>query len=133
MADANKYTGYSRRHRGMARLSSSEMSSDALQKRFDNARFTFYDVSKGACGTTNVASDFVVALNSDQYGDGYPGPHCGETITITANGKTTTAVIEDECPGCPYAGLDLSRGLFDFFADESAGVIYGSWDFTNGN
>lgn len=46
MADANKYTGYSRRHRGMARLSSSEMSSDALQKRFDNARFTFYDVSK---------------------------------------------------------------------------------------
>lgn len=31
-----------------------------------------------------------------QYGDGYPGPHCGETVTITANGKTATAVIEDE-------------------------------------
>lgn len=47
------------------------------------------------------------------------------------NGKTATATILDECPGCPYGGLDLSRGLFDFFASESEGVIYGSWDFVS--
>ena len=35
----------------------------------------------------------------------------------------------DECPGCPYGGLDFSRGLFDFFASESAGVLYGEWNF----
>lgn len=48
---------------------------------------------------------------------------------MTYNGQTTTATITDECPGCPYGGLDLSRGLFTFFAPESAGVIYGTWDF----
>jgi hypothetical protein len=51
---------------------------------------------------------------------------------MTYNGKTTTAQITDECPGCPYGGLDLSRGLFDFFSDESAGVIYGTWNFGSG-
>jgi hypothetical protein len=34
-----------------------------------------------------------------------------------------------QCPGCPYGGLDLTEGLFKFFADESAGIIYGEWDF----
>jgi len=41
-----------------------------LQKRYDNARFTFFDTGLGACGTTNKASDFIVALNSPQYGNG---------------------------------------------------------------
>lgn len=45
-ADANEYTGYARRHRGKARLPSTEWDSDVLQKRFDNARFTFYDVGE---------------------------------------------------------------------------------------
>lgn len=30
-----------------------------LQRRFDQARFSYYDVGLGACGKTNVASDFV--------------------------------------------------------------------------
>lgn len=33
-----------------------------------------------------------------------------------------------QCPTCPYGGLDLSRGLFEFFASEGD-VIYGSWSF----
>ncbi|KAG6335157.1 hypothetical protein ID866_3941 [Astraeus odoratus] len=53
-------------------------------------------------------------------------------ITITVNGRSTQAQIMDECPGCPYAGLDFSEGLFKFFADESAGVLYGSWVFGSG-
>ncbi|EKM83012.1 hypothetical protein AGABI1DRAFT_111543 [Agaricus bisporus var. burnettii JB137-S8] len=98
-------------------------------KRVEHARWTFYDVGLGACGKTNVPSDFIVALNSPQFGGGYPGPHCFQTITMKYGGKTAKAQIMDQCPGCPYGGLDLSRGLFDFFASEDLGVIYGSWSF----
>ncbi|KJA27177.1 hypothetical protein HYPSUDRAFT_106555, partial [Hypholoma sublateritium FD-334 SS-4] len=91
---------------------------------FDGARFTFYAAGLGACGKTNSASDFIVALNSAQY-DG--GAHCFETITITVNGETQSAQIVDECPGCPFAGLDFSAGLFTAFAPESVGVLTGSW------
>lgn len=102
-----------------------------LYKRFDNAKFTFYDVGKGACGHTNQGSEFVVAVNSAQYGKDYPGPHCFKEITITYNGKSAQASVVDECPGCPCGGLDLSRGLFDYLADENQGVIYGSWWFND--
>ncbi|EIN07546.1 hypothetical protein PUNSTDRAFT_103565 [Punctularia strigosozonata HHB-11173 SS5] len=119
-----------RRHNGIAKRASGDIQ---LHKRFSNARFTFYDVGLGACGINNVPSDFIVALNSAQYGGGYPGPHCFAMITITVNGKTAQAQITDECPGCPYGGLDFSRGLFDHFADESVGVLYGEWSFNDGS
>ena len=38
-----------------------------------------------------------------------------------------------QCPGCPWSGLDFSRGLFDFFAPESVGVLYGTWSFNSIN
>ncbi|KZT28170.1 hypothetical protein NEOLEDRAFT_1176313 [Neolentinus lepideus HHB14362 ss-1] len=100
-----------------------------LSKRVDNARLTWYDVGLGACGQTNVASDFVVALNADDFGAGYPGPHCFQNIVITAEGKTATAQIVDKCPGCPEGGLDLSEGLFSYFANPSVGVLTGSWNY----
>ncbi|KAH9952197.1 hypothetical protein B0H21DRAFT_18241 [Amylocystis lapponica] len=95
-----------------------------LQKRFDGARFTFYNTQTGnsnACGTIDQNSDFIVALNTAQY-DG--GSHCYEQITMSYGGKTTTATITDE--------LDLSPGLFSFFADTSMGEIYGTWDYNTG-
>ncbi|KAI0340557.1 hypothetical protein BDW22DRAFT_1297320, partial [Trametopsis cervina] len=61
-----------------------------------------------------------------QYGS---GGHCYEKITITYGGKTVSAQIVDECPGCPYGGLDLSPGLFSYLSSPDAGVIYGSWDY----
>ncbi|KAI5114973.1 hypothetical protein M0805_006740 [Coniferiporia weirii] len=102
--------------------------SKGLQKRFDNERFTNYDITVGttACGKTYSNSDFVVALNSDQYGS---GGDCFKSITISAEGKTTNAQIVDECPGCPNGGLDLTEGLFSYFADLDVGVITGSWNF----
>ncbi|KAG5728346.1 Allergen Asp f 7 [Termitomyces sp. T112] len=117
------------RHYQLAKRAAGEVE---LHKRFSSARWTFYAVGLGACGKTNVPSDFIVALNSAQFGGGYPGPHCFETITMTYNGKTATATIMDECPGCPFGGLDLSTGLFTFFAPESVGVLYGEWSFNNG-
>ncbi|KAL0579970.1 hypothetical protein V5O48_002054 [Marasmius crinis-equi] len=97
-----------------------------LQKRFDNSRFTFYAPGLGACGGTNSESDFIVALNAPQW-DG--GSHCGQTITISYNGKSTSAQIVDLCPSCAFGALDLSPSLFSFFASQDLGVIQGSWDF----
>lgn len=97
-----------------------------LEKRFEGAKFTLYDAGLGACGKTNSNSDFIVALNAIQFGS---GGYCFQTVTITANGKTTTAQVTDECMGCPYGGLDFSRGLFNYFAPESVGILTGSWYF----
>ncbi|KAJ6547382.1 hypothetical protein B0H19DRAFT_1165314 [Mycena capillaripes] len=52
-------------------------------------------------------------------------------IEITYNGNTAQAQVVDECPGCPWGALDFSRGLFDHFASEDKGVIYGSWVFAD--
>ncbi|KAI0029873.1 hypothetical protein K488DRAFT_29270, partial [Vararia minispora EC-137] len=104
----------------------------ALEKRdFTNARFTYYDITVGqvACEGYYKASDFVVALNSQQYGTYWKSQYCFNTITISYGGKTTTAQIVDECPGCPHGGLDLTQGLFQYFADTSQGVLYGTWSF----
>ncbi|KAG2041797.1 RlpA-like double-psi beta-barrel-protein domain-containing protein-containing protein [Suillus americanus] len=99
---------------------------DMYKRDYANSRLTYYAVGLGACGTTNQPSDFIVALNSAQFGG---GSHCYEMISITVNGLTALAQITDECPGCPFAGLDLSQGLFQFFAPLGSGVIYGSWSF----
>ncbi|KAF5387110.1 hypothetical protein D9615_001860 [Tricholomella constricta] len=117
------------RHQQIAKRQSGEVE---LHKRFSGSRWSFYDVGLGACGKHNVESDFIVALNSAQYGGGYPGPQCFKTITMTFNGKTAQATIMDECPGCPYGGLDLSRSLFRYFAAESVGIIHGEWHFGAG-
>lgn len=123
---ANYHEQHARRHSGVAKRSKADV---GLHKRFSNARFTFYAAGLGACGKTNSDNDFIVALNQAQYGS---GSDCFKEITITANGKTHGATIVDECPGCPYGGLDMSKALFDFFAAESLGVITGSWDFASG-
>ncbi|KZT74168.1 hypothetical protein DAEQUDRAFT_655203, partial [Daedalea quercina L-15889] len=97
-----------------------------LEKRqsYDNARFTYYAVGLGACGITNSASDYIVALDSALYD---ASNECFQMITLSYNGKTAQAQITDRCPGCPSGGLDLSQGLFQYFADTSEGVIYGEW------
>ncbi|OCB90763.1 hypothetical protein A7U60_g2007 [Sanghuangporus baumii] len=104
---------------------------DLGKRTFSNARLTWYDPSVGitACGGTFSNNDHVVALNSQQFGSGFPGPNCGKNIRITVGGKSATAQVVDNCPGCPFAGLDLTEGLFSVFADLSVGVLTGSWDF----
>ncbi|KIK46335.1 hypothetical protein CY34DRAFT_41815, partial [Suillus luteus UH-Slu-Lm8-n1] len=89
------------------------------KRDFTDARFTYYAVGLGACGTTNQPGDF-------QFGG---GENCYKEITITYNGLTASAQIVDECMGCPYGGLDFSEGLFQFFTPLGSGVITGSWSF----
>ncbi|KAK1229639.1 hypothetical protein PQX77_007274 [Marasmius sp. AFHP31] len=92
-------------------------------------RLTYYQTGLGACGGYNNPGDFIVALNSAQYGGGYPGPNCGKSITISYGGKTSIATIVDECPTCDYGDLDLSQGLFEFFDSTDKGVLQGEWWF----
>ncbi|KAH7912138.1 RlpA-like double-psi beta-barrel-protein domain-containing protein-containing protein [Hygrophoropsis aurantiaca] len=102
-----------------------------LSKRqtFTGARFTYFADGLGACGIYSQPTDYIVALNSDQYGS---GGYCFQMITITYGGQTTQAQIVDECPGCGWGELDFSQGLFEYFADTSVGEIYGTWWFDNG-
>ncbi|PVF95567.1 hypothetical protein CPB86DRAFT_671622, partial [Serendipita vermifera] len=88
--------------------------------------------SSGACGQYNVPSDFIVALNAAQFEiGGYPSPQCGRGITIHYGGRSAHATVMDECPfgACNFGDLDLSQGLFEYFAPTSAGVFYMEWEF----
>lgn len=126
VALANPHGANHARHAEIAKRAAGHVD---VHKRFSGSRWTFYATGQGACGKWNNDGDFIVALNSAQYGGGYPGPQCFKQIVMSYGGKTTTATIVDECPGCPYGGLDLSPGLFSFFADQGKGVINGEWHF----
>ncbi|CCL98950.1 uncharacterized protein FIBRA_00958 [Fibroporia radiculosa] len=118
-----------RRHDSLAHRPRGDL---VRRQSYSNARFTYYAVGLGGCGETSTPNQFVVALDADLYGDVSPSPECFKTITITANGKTTTATIVDKCPGCPSGGLDMSNSLFEYFADLSVGVLTGSWSYGSG-
>jgi len=113
------------RHHELARRAESNVQ---LFQRDPGSRWTFYNAetgSAGSCGDFLSNSGFTVAMNADQMNSGW----CNKPITMTFGGKTTTAIIKDTCPGCPWNGLDLTEGLFNFFAASSAGVITGDWEF----
>ena len=76
----------------------------------------------------------IVALAADvmEQWTGNPNlnPNCGKSITISHNGKTAQATIEDTCPGCSGNSLDLTPSLFEVFADLSVGRVSGvEWWF----
>ncbi|KAJ4486187.1 RlpA-like double-psi beta-barrel-protein domain-containing protein-containing protein [Lentinula aciculospora] len=94
--------------------------------------FTYYVAGLGACGTTNTANDFIVALNSDQW-DG--GSHCYEMVTLSYGGKTVTAQVTDQCPTCAYGQLDLTYSLFASLSGGDPNQIGemqgGTWSFAD--
>ncbi|KIJ55840.1 hypothetical protein M422DRAFT_109174, partial [Sphaerobolus stellatus SS14] len=92
--------------------------------------FTYYEPGLGACGSTNSASDLIVAVPPEtfaSYGSQLSNgnPVCGKKIILEANGKTVTATVEDKCPGCSANDIDLSPAAFKKFADLSVGRIHG--------
>ncbi|KAI9339568.1 hypothetical protein DFJ73DRAFT_567604 [Zopfochytrium polystomum] len=92
-----------------------------------SGRMTYYDpsVGYGSCGTVEAATSLIVAMNSPQYSLS----DCYKYVCITYNGISVQAKITDQCPGCPFGGLDASPALFDKFADEAVGVFIMSWDY----
>ncbi|RPD65946.1 hypothetical protein L226DRAFT_519509 [Lentinus tigrinus ALCF2SS1-7] len=103
-----------------------ESATDALERRYDNARFTYYDAGENACGGYDSNRDYVIAISPSLYNN---GAHCYKTVTLQYNGQQVKAKVTDECPGCKDAEADLSRPLFAHLAPLDEGVIYGQWWF----
>ncbi|KAI0445291.1 hypothetical protein F4803DRAFT_165854 [Xylaria telfairii] len=113
----------------------------------DSAKYsgdiTYYTLGLGACGYDDSGVDLtkhIVALShADWYARGSgtslglnePNhPWCDQTITITAGGKSTTALVHDICPGCVSGAIDVSESVFDaLFGGLGAGREQASWTF----
>ncbi|KAJ4307366.1 hypothetical protein N0V84_012786, partial [Fusarium piperis] len=99
-----------------------------------SGEFTYYDIGMGACGEDDSGKDEsenIVALSHLLMGPVSNGnPMCGKTITIKANGKTTTAVVKDKCMGCSINDIDVSKKCFkEISGDLEAGRIEVEWWF----
>ncbi|KAL7420484.1 hypothetical protein Q5752_004434 [Cryptotrichosporon argae] len=104
-----------------------------VEKRITHTgQATYFEVGLGACGSYNVDTDMIVALNSAQY-EANDGGNCGQYLEIenTSNGKTAYAYVADECPSCAYGSLDMSPALFSELSggDMDEGVFPISWHF----
>ncbi|KAL6160149.1 hypothetical protein ACJQWK_09460 [Exserohilum turcicum] len=77
---------------------------------------TGYTLPKGVFGTALTDSDWNSAGN------------CGACMSVTGpSGKTITAMVVDQCPGCGPHHLDLFTNAFTQLADLSLGVMDVKW------
>ncbi|KAK5992350.1 Allergen Asp f 7-like protein [Cladobotryum mycophilum] len=95
---------------------------------------TYYTIGMGACGHDDSGQDNsenVVALPHDLMGTQSNGnPMCGKTITIYANGKSTTALVVDKCMGCKGGDIDVSEKVFkELFGSLDGGRLGCTWSF----
>ncbi|THX31145.1 barwin-like endoglucanase [Aureobasidium pullulans] len=80
--------------------------------------FTEYTLPSGVYGTALSDSNWSNAAN------------CGACVSVKGpNGKSITAMITDQCPGCGTNHLDLYENAFTQLAAKSAGIINVSWDY----
>ncbi|KAF9453787.1 hypothetical protein P691DRAFT_812400 [Macrolepiota fuliginosa MF-IS2] len=115
---------HERRHWGTRR---SRHRSDVAPVKRGGATFTWFHPGQGACGGHNGDSDFIVAISHLIWNN---GAHCGDSITITYEGKSVQATVVDECMGCDSDHIDLSPGLLHHIAGPGTDMISdGSWSF----
>lgn len=106
-----------------------------LGSGFLTGDLTYYAVGLGACGEDDSGKDMtenIVAMSAATMGSQSNGnPMCGKTIKIfnNANGKSSTGVIHDKCPGCNAGSIDVSQKLFEELADLADGRIDISWNW----
>ncbi|KAJ6554792.1 hypothetical protein B0H19DRAFT_1263090 [Mycena capillaripes] len=135
-------THSARGHSGLAqRLTPSNTSAlEGLERRdqFVGVPMTWYPTDTGAdacTGKNHLDSDWYVAMNYNQFGDG--SACCGKQLRINYNGKSTVATCVDECATCDVWGsIDLTKGLFTYLVGSGGpdvGEFWGSWSFVDGN
>lgn len=117
-----------------AATAASNSASDSSDGTTYTGDLTYYTLGLGACGIDNSGEDTtanIVAMNYEQMGDQSNGnPMCGKTITITANGNSAQAVIQDKCMGCAHGDIDVSEKVFlAIFGDLSVGRAEVTWSF----
>ncbi|OAV95889.1 hypothetical protein PTTG_07174 [Puccinia triticina 1-1 BBBD Race 1] len=102
--------------------------SNRFERRYSGTATWFYP-NVGACGDTNSRSDYIVAMNHEQYGH---GQLCHKSVHIVneATGRSVTAKVVDKCPGCDYGSLDLSPAVFKELGELRAGTLPITWDLT---
>ncbi|TKA30539.1 hypothetical protein B0A54_15833 [Friedmanniomyces endolithicus] len=103
----------------------------AVARRSLSGQATFYggNVHGGTCSfsTYTLPSGlYGTALSDSNWDD---AGNCGGCVAVTYGGKTVTAMIVDECPGCGTNHLDLFPTAFSALASPSAGIIDVTWDY----
>ena len=98
-------------------------------RRSLSGQATFYggNVHGGACSFSTYtlpASLKGTALSSSNWDN---SGNCGGCVSVHHGGKSVTAMIVDECPGCGSNHLDLFPDAFADLAPKSEGVIPVSW------
>ncbi|KAF2765929.1 barwin-like endoglucanase [Teratosphaeria nubilosa] len=93
---------------------------------------TFYggNVAGGTCSFSTYtlpSSLYGTALSSSNWNS---SANCGGCVKVSYGGKSITAMIVDQCPGCGDNHLDLFPDAFSALADESLGVIDVNWEYT---
>ncbi|KAJ7081216.1 Non-catalytic module family EXPN protein [Mycena belliarum] len=81
---------------------------------------------RGACGKPLQNGDLALALTSANFAG---GRNCGKRVNVQYQGRSITAVVQDECPGCQTNGIDLTEGAFRKLASLDAGVIQVNWNY----
>lgn len=99
-----------------------------------SGELTYYAVGMGACGEDDSGKDQtgnIVAISHVKMGTQSNGnPMCGQTITIYANGKSTTATVRDKCMGCAENDIDVSEKIYkELWGDLSTGRSDCTWSF----
>lgn len=96
---------------------------------------TYYTVGLGACGTDDTGADQnenIAALSHLLMGTSSNGnPMCGQTVTISANGKTAKATVKDKCMGCSIDDVDVSEKVYKelFGGSLDSGRMPMKWSF----
>nr|OQO26452.1 hypothetical protein B0A51_06833 [Rachicladosporium sp. CCFEE 5018] len=110
-----------------------EMSLDSrsLARRSLSGQATYYggNVQGGTCSfsTYTLPSGLQGTALSDANWD--TAANCGGCVQVNYGGKSVTAMIVDECPGCGTNHLDLFPSAFTSLAPASKGIIDITWDY----
>ncbi|OJD32601.1 carbohydrate-binding module family 63 protein [Diplodia corticola] len=108
-------------------------SPNPLARRANSGEATFYggNVSGGMCSFTGytIPSGIYGTALSDANWD--TAGNCGACVKVTrpSSGKSLTAMVVDQCPGCGTNHLDLFQDGFMLLGTASEGIIDVSWDF----
>jgi hypothetical protein len=99
-----------------------------------SGELTYYALGFGACGEDDANMDRssnVVAISHLKMGTlSNSNPMCGQTITIYANGKSTTATVRDKCMGCAEDDIDVSEKVFlELYGSLDGGRLECTWEF----
>ncbi|KAL9932953.1 hypothetical protein V8E36_008208 [Tilletia maclaganii] len=124
------------KHQHKVKVKTHATSAASSEDEIHTGKGTFYNVAANevACSGYYKPSEFVVALNQDQYGSlNSHSRWCNRRILIKSHGKSAVARIVDACPrsktNCHMGALDMSKGLFEWFAKPTVGVIDIEWHF----